>query len=334
MLNTLNSKILPKMLCFTAFSMLGCIANSTAVSAQNFPEKPITMVVPFNAGGAADATGRVIAEAMSRHLGQNVLVENVGGAGGAIGTARVAKAEPDGYTIGLGHMGTLAAAVTINRSLQYDPRKDLKYLGLVSTSPNVIYVGKDFPAKNLEEFIDHAKSAKGAPAMGHGGIGAASHVACVMLFKLIGVEPNLIAYKGFGQTITDVLGGRIAGGCDLLASAAPIAKAGSIRILAIAAQKRSPVLPDAPTSAEAGLPEFLTETWTGLFVPVGTPEAVVKTLNAALQNSLAQNNVREKLGTIGASLPPDDHRSGDYMQDLVNREIAAWSKFLKPEQQN
>ncbi|MCM2435932.1 Bug family tripartite tricarboxylate transporter substrate binding protein [Agrobacterium rosae] len=299
--------------------------------AQTYPESPITMVVPFNAGGAADATGRILAEAMSRHLGQNVLVENVGGAGGAIGTARVANAEPNGYTIGLGHMGTLAAAVAINPSLQYDPRKDFRYLGLVSTSPNVVYVGKDFPAKNLQEFIAYAKSDKGAPTMGHGGIGAASHVACVMLFKLIDVNPNLVAYKGFGQTITDVLGGRIDGGCDLLASAAPQANSGSIRILAIAAQKRSPILTGAPTSVEAGLPDFQTETWTGLFVPKGTPDAVAEKLEGAIDKALAEEDVRKRLEAIGATPPESNNRSSEYMASLVNTEVTKWTTFLKPE---
>lgn len=314
-------------------AMALCLAGplgTTGAIAQTYPERPITMVVPFNAGGAADATGRILAEGMSRHLEQNVLVENVGGAGGAIGTARVANAEPTGYTIGLGHMGTLAAAVAINPSLQYDPRKDFKYLGLVSSSPNVIYVGKDFPPQTLQEFIAYAKSDKGAPGMGHGGIGAASHVACVMLFKLIDVKPNLIAYKGFGQTITDVLGGRIDGGCDLLASAAPQAKSGNIRVLAIAAKERSPILPDAPTSIEAGLPEFQTETWTGLFVPKDTPDDVSAKLQHAIAKTLQEDDVRKRLEAIGATLPANDHRSSDYMKTLVSQEVSNWSKILKP----
>lgn len=317
-------------------AILFCIvalASSGAAGAiaQTYPESPITMVVPFNAGGAADATGRILAEAMSQQLGQNVLVENVGGAGGAIGTARVANAQPDGYTIGLGHMGTLAAAVAINASLQYDPRVDFRYLGLVTTSPNVVYVGKDFPAKDLQEFIALAKSDKGAPVMGHGGIGAASHVACMMLFNNIGVKPNLVAYKGFGQTITDVLGGRIAGGCDLLASAAPQAKSGTIRVLAIAAKKRSPILPDAPTSVEAGLPDFQTETWTGLFVPKKTPDAVVAKLIGALNEALADAEVRKRLEAIGAMPPEQETAGAEYMLTLVNQEISSWSKILQPE---
>ncbi|WP_028054479.1 Bug family tripartite tricarboxylate transporter substrate binding protein [Sinorhizobium medicae] len=296
--------------------------------AEQYPSKPITMVVPFNAGGAADATGRIVAEGLSRELGANVLVENVGGAGGAIGTTRVKSSEPDGYTIGLGHMGTLAAAVPLAPNLAYDPLEDFKYIGLLTTSPNVVYVHKNHPAQDLKSFIDYSKSDKGPPNMGHGGKGAASHVACVMFFQQIGAEANLVAYKGFGQTVTDILAERIDGGCDLLASVAPNAKAGDLRVLAIAAEKRSQVLPDAPTSAEAGLPEFRTETWTGLFVPKETPDEVVKILEAALAKALVDPAVGARLAAIGADIPDNERRSGTYMGDLVVREIATWTTVL------
>nr|CAD6596462.1 tripartite tricarboxylate transporter substrate binding protein [Rhizobium sp. Khangiran2] len=299
-----------------------------SVEAQEYPSKPITMIVPFNPGGAADATGRVVAEGLSRELGTNVLVENVGGAGGAIGTTRVKSSDSDGYTIGLGHMGTLAAAVPLAPNLAYDPMQDFKYLGLVTTSPNVVYVHKSHPATDLKSFIEYSKSDKGPPNMGHGGKGAASHVACVMFFQQIGAEANLVAYKGFGQTVTDILAERIDGGCDLLASVAPNAKAGDLRVLAIAAEKRSPVLPDAPTSAESGLPEFRTETWTGLFVPKETPDELVKVLEEALSKVLDDPAVSERLAAIGADVPDAQRRSSTYMEELVKREIATWTTVL------
>lgn len=303
-------------------------AQCTVAIAQDYPTKPITMVVPFNAGGAADATGRIIAEALSRELDANVLVENVGGAGGAIGTTRVKTAEADGYTIGLGHMGTLAAAVPLTPGLPYDPQDDFRYIGLVSTSPNVVYVHKSHPAKDLQEFIAYSKGAEGPPAMGHGGRGAASHVACVMFFSQIGVEANLVAYKGFGQTVTDILAERIDGGCDLLASVAPNAKSGDLRVLAVAAGERSPVLPNAPTSAEAGLPEFQTETWTGLYVPKDTPDAVAKRLEDALLVVLKDAAVSNRLDAIGAAIPSAAKQGGSYMDGLVTDEIETWSAVL------
>ncbi|RWX74704.1 tripartite tricarboxylate transporter substrate binding protein [Neorhizobium lilium] len=303
-------------------------ASFSPGQAETFPEKPITIIVPFNAGGAADATGRILAEALSRQLGVNVLVENIGGAGGAIGTTRVKAAEPDGYTIGLGHIGTLAAAVPMNPKLQYDPRSDFRYLGLVSSSPNVLYVSKNHPSKTLQEFIAYSKAHKTGPAMGHGGQGAASHVACVMFFKQIGVTPNLVAYKGFGQTITDILSERIDGGCDLLASVAPHAKSGDLRVLAVAADKRSPILPNAMTAAEGGLPEFKTETWTGLFVPKDAPDAVVERLEQAIAAALEDAGVHDRLNAIGASLPEVGQRGGVYMQQLVGTEIDKWTSIL------
>ncbi|WP_164901860.1 Bug family tripartite tricarboxylate transporter substrate binding protein [Neorhizobium lilium] len=279
-------------------------------------------------GGAADATGRILAESLSRQLGVNVLVENVGGAGGAIGTTRVKGSEPNGYTVGLGHMGTLAAAVPLTPRLQYDPRSDFRYLGLVSSSPNVLYVSKDHPSKNLQEFIAYSKASKTGPTMGHGGQGAASHVACVRFFKQIGVAAKLVAYKGLGQTITDVLSNRIDGGCDLLASVAPHAKSGELRVLAIAAKERSPILPDAMTAAEAGLPQFETGTWTGLFVPKSTPEAVVSRLEQATAAALADSSVRDRLTALGASLPEPEQRDGAYMQHLIETELDKWTGIL------
>lgn len=299
-----------------------------ASDADKFPTRPITMIVPFAAGGAADATARIVAEGMGKALGGSIIIENVGGAGGAIGTARVKGAEPNGYTLGIGHMGTLAAIVPLMPKLAYNPLKDFTYLGLVSESPNVVYVRKDFPAKSLEEFIVYARQNKQKLTMGHGGIGAASHVTCVMLFQLIGVEPSLVAYRGFGQTVSDIMSGNIDGGCDLLASVSGQAQAGNLRVLAIAADERSPLLPDAPTSREAGLPTFKTSTWTGLFVPRGTPDAIIQKLSAALETALADPAVGTRLAGVGASLPKPDERGGTYMQKLVEQEVASWTKIL------
>lgn len=305
-----------------------CFSEQSKAQSDKYPSRPITMIVPFASGGAADATARIIAEGMTKTLGTTFVIENVGGAGGAIGTQRVKAAEPNGYTIGLGHMGTLAAIVPLMPKLAYDPTKDFTYLGLVSESPNVVYVRKDFPARNLQEFIEYAKNNKEKLMMGHGGTGAASHVTCVLLFQLIGVEPSLVAYRGFGQTITDIMSGSIDGGCDLLASVSGQAQAGNLRVLAIAADERSPLLPDAPTSDEGGLPAFKTTTWTGLFAPRGTPDDIAKKLSAALENALSDPEVQKRLAGVGASVPKPNERGGAYMQALVEKEVARWTKIL------
>src|SRR5262245_57702181 len=297
--------------------------------AQTFPDRAITMIVPFAAGGAADTNGRIIADAMSKQLGQSVVVENVGGAGGATGSARGMRANPDGYTIGLGHMGTHAAAVGINANLPYDPRKDFEYLGLVSTTPNIVFVRKDFPAANLKEFIAAAKASGDKLKFGHSGIGAASHITCILFFELIGTQPTYVSYRGFGQTINDILAGTIDGSCDLVASVSPQVAAGTVKAYVVAADDRSPAVPDVPTAAEAGLPEFKADTWTGLYAPKGTPAAILAKLREAVAKSLETDLVQKRLGDIGAAVPKPDQRGGDYMQSLVAREVERWSAILK-----
>jgi len=305
------------------------LAATWPASAQTYPDRPITMIVPFAAGGAADTNGRIVADAMSKQLGQSVIVENVGGAGGATGSARGMRANPDGYTIGLGHMGTHAAAVGINANLPYDPRKDFEYLGLVSTTPNIVFVRKDFPAATLKDFITYAKANGDNLKFGHSGIGAASHITCILFFELIGVQPTYVSYRGFGQTINDILAGTIDGSCDLVASVSPQVAAGTVKAYVVAADDRSPAVPDVPTAAEAGLPEFKADTWTGLYAPKGTPAAVLAKLREAVAKSLETEQVQKRLGDIGAAVPKPEQRGGDYMQTLVVRDVERWSAILK-----
>lgn len=297
--------------------------------AQKFPEKPVTLIVPFAPGGAADVTARIVAGGMQKVLGQAVIVENVGGAGGAIGGGKVKNAKPDGYTIGLGHMGTHAASVPVNPKLPYDPRKDFTYLGLIAVTPNIIFVRNDFPAKDLREFAAYAK-AKGADLkMGHSGNGAASHITCVLYFKLIGAEPTYVAYRGFGQTINDIMAGNVDGSCDLVASVSGHVKGGKTRALVVAAKERAPQVPDVPTAAEAGQPDFLAETWTGLYVPKGVPADALATLQDAVSKALADADVISRLKDIGARTPAAAEQGGPAMQATVERDTARWIKVLE-----
>lgn len=309
-----------------AFVGLGLAGGAAA---QDYPTRPITMIVPFAPGGAADITGRIMADAMSRRLGQAIVVENIGGAGGAIGSARGRNARPDGYTIGLGHMGTHAAAVATTPNLGYDPRTDFAYLGLVSTTPNIIFVNKDLPVKTLQEFIAYARQKGPALKIGHSGVGAASHITCVLFFQLIGAHPTLVPYRGFGQTINDIMSGAIDGSCDLVASVSSFVKAGSVRALVVASAARAPAVPDVPTAAEAGVPDFLVDTWTGLYAPKQTPAPILARLRAAVADSLDDPAVQQRFTSIGAAVPPPDQRGGDYMQHLVVREVDRWVDILK-----
>ena len=258
-----------------------------------------------------------------------IVVENVAGAGGATGSARGKSAAPDGYTIGLGHMGTHAASVGINPKLGYDPRKDFDYLGLVSTTPNIVFVRKDFPANTLAEFAAYAKAKNKDLKMGHSGIGAASHITCILLFQLIGAEPTYVAYRGFGQTIIDILSGAIDGSCDLVASVSGQVQAGAVKAFAVAVEARSPAVPNVPTAQEAGLAEFKAETWTGLYAPKGLPAPVLAKLREAVAKSLADPGVQQRFTTIGAAVPPPGRQGGDYMQRLVASEVDRWVEILR-----
>ncbi len=303
-------------------------AGLAPAGAQSFPERPITMIVPFAAGGAADATGRILAESMSRALGKNVVVENVGGAGGATGSARVKNAQPDGYTIGLGHTGTLAAAVTVTPKLPHNPRADFAYLGVVAAAPNVIFVRKDFPAATAQEFIAVAQRKKSDITFGHSGNGAASHITCLLFFGLIKASPTYVPYRGFGQTVNDIIGGKIDGSCDLVASVSGQAQSGLVKALVVATKERSPTLPDVPSAVEAGIPEFQAETWTGLFAPANTPSPIRAILEKAVATALNDPEVAKRLSTIGARVPTPEERGDATMQKLVNSEIDRWADIL------
>jgi putative tricarboxylic transport membrane protein len=304
------------------------LANAAAALAQDYPSRPITLIVPFAAGGAADAIGRIMADGISKHAGQSVIVENVGGAGGAIGSARVKNAKPDGYTIGLGSMGTHAAAVQVNPKLPFDPKTDFSYLGLVSTTPNTLFVRKDFPASTLKDFVAYARAKGKDLKLGHSGIGSAPHITIVLLSQLIGIEPTLVTYRGFGQTINDILAGTIDGSSDLVAAVSGHVQGGSVKALALAADERSPAVPGVPTATEAGLPEFKVETWTGLYAPKATPPTALAKLSQAIASTLNDPASVNRLAAIGAGVPKPERQGGAYMQTLVVSEVDRWRKIL------
>ena len=309
--------------------LLAMTPLQTEAQAQAYPDRTVIVVVPFAAGGGADATGRIIAEAMAKHLGQSIVVENVAGASGAIGHGRVKNAAPDGYTIGLGSTGTLAASVAINPKLKFDSRQDFEYLGLVNAAPNIVFVRKDFPANSLSEFVDYAR-AKGLDLkMGHSGIGTISHITCVLFFQLIGAQPSYVTYRGYGQTINDILSGSIDGSCDLVTSVSGQVSAGAVKAFAVAADERSSAVPSVPAAKELGLTDFKAETWMGLFVPKGTPAPVRAALADALEKSLNEATVQKRFGDIGGVVPSRERRGGHYMLQLIGSEVERWGGILK-----
>ncbi len=318
-----------------SFAALAIVAAFVLVSvqseaqAQAYPDRTITLVVPFPAGGGADATGRIIADAMAKHLGQSIIVENVAGASGSIGHGRVKNAAPDGYTIGLGTMGTLAASVAINPKLKFDSLQDFEHLGLVNTTPNIVFVRKDLPANTLREFVDYAKLKGRDLKIGHSGTGTISHITCVLLFQLIGAQPTYVTYRGYGQTINDILSGSIDGSCDLVTSVSGQVSAGAVKAFAIAADERSPAVPGVPTAKEVDLPDFKAETWMGLFAPKSAPAPVLARLKDALDKSLNEATVQRRFADIGAAIPKPDRRGGEYMLKLIGSEVDRWGGILK-----
>ncbi len=309
--------------------LISAVALPRLATAQNWPERPITLIVPFAAGGASDVSSRIMGEAMGRILGQAIVIENVAGAGGATGSLRGKNAAADGYTIGFAHMGTHAASVATNPRLPFDPRKDFDYLGVHLTTPNLIIVRKDFPAQTLQEYIAYAKAQGKGLKMGHNGAGSLSHLTCVLFFQLINVEPTYVVYRGFGQTINDILSGAIDGTCDLVASVSGHVLGGSVRAFGLAAPARSLVLPDVPTATEGGLPAFSAESWLGLYAPKGIPAPILAKLRAAALQALDDPAVQKRFQDLGGTVPKAADRGGARMLEMVTRDVERWSEVVR-----
>jgi tripartite-type tricarboxylate transporter receptor subunit TctC len=304
-------------------------AGWNGARAETYPAKTITVIVPFAAGGPADITARIVADIFSRHLGQRVVVENVGGAGGTIGTLRAARAAPDGYTILSGHMGTNALAAAFYPDLGYDPQKDFEPIGLSAEYPELLVVRKDLPANNLKEFIAYARANASKLNVGHAGVGSVSYIGCLLLDSAIGIKPTLVPFTGTAPVLNAMLAGSVDYECDpVLGSLAQI-QAGGVKALAIAASKRSPMLPDVPTSHEQGLPEFDCAPFYAAFVPAGTPREIVDKLADALNKGLSEEAVQKKLADLGANIVEPERRGPKPLADLVRSESARLMPILK-----
>ncbi|HJZ32504.1 MAG TPA: tripartite tricarboxylate transporter substrate-binding protein [Hyphomicrobiaceae bacterium] len=311
-----------------ALSALAATLSAAAALAQSWPERNITLIVPFAAGGASDVSSRIMAEAMTKLIGQSIVIENAAGAGGATGSLRGKNAKPDGYTIGFAHMGTHAASVSTNPKLPYDPRTDFDYLGIHLVTPHLIVVRKDLPVASLQEFVAYAKAKGKDLKMGHNGAGSLAHLTCIYFFQLIGAEPTYVVYRGFGQTINDILGGAIDGTCELIASAREHVIGGSVRGFGVAASQRSPLLPEVPTSAEGGVPQFIIESWLGLYAPKGLPPAILSKLRAAALAALDDPLVKTRFPEIGGSVPRLEDRGGERMLEIVKADVERWSEVV------
>jgi tripartite-type tricarboxylate transporter receptor subunit TctC len=296
--------------------------------AQGYPTRPVTVVVPFPAGGPSDVVARIVAEQMGKVLGQSLIIENIGGAGGTIGSAHVAAAKPNGYTLLAGSMGSHVAAPVLTPNLKYDSARDFEPIGFTAHAPAVIVARKDFPANDLREFLRVLRANGDKIKQAHGGIGASSHMACLLFTAAAGVQPISVAYRGTGPALNDLMGGHVDFFCEQVVSVAPQIAAGTIKAYAVSAPERLAMLPDVPTAKEMGL-DYEMSIWAGMFAPKGTPKEVVDTLAQALDRALDDPGVAKRLADLGGQIPSKPERTPAKFDAFVKSEIARWSPILK-----
>jgi tripartite-type tricarboxylate transporter receptor subunit TctC len=305
-----------------AFALLGPVS----AVAQDYPARPVTLVVPYAAGGGNDVMARIVAEKMSRSLGQQIVIENKGGAGGSIATRQVAKAAPDGYTLGLGGTGTHAINPTLYQNVGYDPRRDFAPVGLIATSALVVLVNTQVEAKSIAELIALARRDPGKLNYASAGVGSGIHLGAELFATMAGIKLTHIPYKGSSPALTDLIGGHVAIYFSSLPPAIALIREGKVRALAVTGPQRSPLLPDLPTVAEAALPGYEAVLHYGIVAPAGTPRPIIDKLNAALKAALAEADVRERIAADGAELLSTTPE--EYAAD-IDREETKWSKVVK-----
>ena len=303
------------------------VAGVIPVRAQDYPSRSITVIVPFPAGGASDVVARIVTTQMSKILGQSIVIENVGGAGGTLGSARAAAAEPDGYTLLAAAMGSHVAAPVLTPNVKYDPVADFTPIGFTAHSPAVIIARKDFPARDMKEFVAILQQQGGAVKQGHGGVGASSHMACLLFNAEIGAKPTLVAYRGSAPALNDLVGGFVDFMCEQSVSVAETVLSGAVKAYAVSASERLANLPDVRTAKEAGI-NYEMSVWAGLFAPKGTSPAVVARLADALDKALDEASVRQTLAQLGGAIPAKAERNPAAFDRFVRSEVARWSPIL------
>lgn len=315
-------------ICKTILSLaVGTVLAVSGAFAQSYPERQINMVVPFSAGGPTDTVARLIAEKMSADLGQKIMVENVGGAGGTLGAGKVATAEADGYTVLLHNIG-MATSATLYRELAYEPLKAFEYVGLVTDVPMTIVARKDFAPTDFKALVDHLKANAAAITMANAGIGGASHLCGMMLMSTIEAQLTTVPYKGTGPAMTDLLGGQVDIMCDQTTNTTEQIKAGTIKAYAVTMPDRLKILPDLPTAMESGLADFNVSVWHGIYTPKGTPAAVNERLAASLQKALADPDVAANFAKLGTAPSSATDATPAALQAKLESEIPRWKAVI------
>lgn len=303
------------------------------VAAQDYPTRPVTMVVPFAAGGPTDIIARLVAESMSKTLGQQVIIENVAGAGGTTGSTRASQAAADGYTILMGHMGTHGAAPGLYKNLKYNPSTDFTPIGLAAGTPIVIVTKKAFPAEDTKGFVAHVKANNDKITQAHAGVGSVSFTTCMLLTHQMGVKATAVAYTGTGPALNDLVGGQVDYMCDQLPSVIAQVRAGTVKAISVALPERSPAIPNVPTTKESGLPDFQVSAWNAVFAPKALPDPIKAKLADAVSKALDDEKVKARLLDLGAVIPQGKERGPDALAALVKSEVERWGPILKAVQQ-
>lgn len=304
------------------------LALTGAISAQDWPTRPITMVIPFAAGGGIDGSGRIQAQRMSELLKQTIVVENVGAAAGTVGSARVAKATPDGYTFLMGNTGTHAFSQGMRKVPPYNSVTDFAPVGLVTESPRILIARKDLPVKNLQEFIKYVKANQAKMQFGSAGVGSGTHLPCELLNSVLGVKVTHVPFKGAGPVMQELIAGRIDYFCDTIQTGAAQAKAGTVKGLAVMAPKRVPIIPDLATTGEQGLAGVEATVWNGFFFPKGTPNAIVRKMNKVMNTMIEDPAIRKRLQSLGLEILPPEQRTPEYLAKYLPQEVARWKKVI------
>jgi tripartite-type tricarboxylate transporter receptor subunit TctC len=305
-------------------SLLGVLP----AGAQQYPNRVITVVVPFTAGGPTDTVARLIAQPMTKMLKQQVIIENVGGAGGTIGAARVARSAPDGYTLFLHHIGQ-STAPTLYRKLPYDPVNDFEPIGLINEVPMTLIARRDFPPKDVKELITYLKANKDKVTYANAGIGAASHLCGMLLMSTIQVDLTTVPYKGTADVMKDLLGGQIDFSCDQTTNTTSQIKADKVKVYGVTTLKRVPSLPKIPTLDESGLKGFEVTIWHGLYASKGTPKPVIDTLTKTLQVALKDPTVKQRFADLGTEPVEEKRATPEALRAHLKSEIDKWAPIIK-----
>jgi tripartite-type tricarboxylate transporter receptor subunit TctC len=302
---------------------------ATAAAAQDYPKRAITLMVPFAPGGGIDASARLQAQRLSEMLGVPIVVENNGAAAGMAGSAKVANAAPDGYTMLIGNTGTHAYSQALYKKPLYNSVTDFTPVGLMTESPRILLARKDLPVNNLQEFIAYAKANQSKMQYGSAGVGSGTHLPCAMLNMTIGVDITHIPYRGAGLVMQDLIAGRIDYMCDTIQTGAVQAKGGAVKGIAVMSPKRVPIIPDLPTTGEQGLAGVEATVWNAFFLPRGTPEPIVRRLNKAVDEMLNDPDMRKRLEDLGLGIVPPEQRSPEYLAKFLPEDVARWGKVIK-----